>query len=117
MMDGTFEDILEGGFVLIYMDDILIFAQTKEHLEQLTKQVLQHLWESDLYLKPKKCEFNKERIKYLGMVIQEGQVAMDSVKVKGLQDWLIPSTVKQVQSFLGFGNFYRKLIKKFSELA
>ena len=96
MMDGTFEDIVEGGFVLIYMDDILIFAQSKEHLEQLTKQVLQRLWESDLYLKPKKCEFNKEHIEYLGMVIQEGKITMDSVKVKGLQDWLIPSTVKQL---------------------
>ena len=48
MMDGTFEDIVEGGFVLIYMDDILIFAQSKEHLEQLTKQVLQRLRENDL---------------------------------------------------------------------
>ena len=117
MMDGTFEDIVEEGFVLIYMDNILIFARSKEHLEQLTKQVLQHLRESDLYLKPKKCEFNKEHIEYLGMVIQEGKITMDSVKVKGLQDWLTPSTVKQVWSFLGFGNFYRKFIKKFSELA
>ena len=117
MMDRTFEDILEGGFVLIYMDDILIFAHTKEHLEQLTKQVLQHLQENDLYLKPKKCEFNKEHIEYLGMVIQEGKISMDSVKVKGIQDWPKPTTVKQVRSFLGFGNFYRKFIKKFSELA
>ena len=51
------------------------------------------------------------------MVIQEGKVTMDSVKVKGIQDWSTPSTVKQVWSFLGFGNFYRKFIKKFSELA
>ena len=96
MMDGTFEDIVEGGFILIYMDDILIFAQSKEDLEQLTKQVLQCLQENDLYLKPKKCKFKKEHIEYLGMVIQEGKVTMDSVKVKGIQDWLIPSTVKQV---------------------
>ena len=96
MMDGTFEDIVEGGFVLIYMDDILIFAQSKEHLEQLTKQVLQCLQENDLYLKPKKCKFNKECIEYLGMVIQEGKIAMDSVKLKGIQDWPTPTTVKQV---------------------
>ena len=54
---------------------------------------------------------------YLGMVIQEGKITMDSVKVKGLRDWPVPTTVKQVRSFLGFGNFYRKFIKKFSELA
>ena len=117
MMDSTFEDIIKEGFVLIYMDDILIFAPTREKLEQLTKQVLQRLREADLYLKPKKCEFNKERIEYLGMVIQEGKITMDSVKVKGLRDWPVPTTVKQVQSFLGFGNFYWKFIKKFSELA
>ena len=117
MMDGTFEDIVEEGFMLIYMDDILIFARLREHLEQVTKQVLQPLWENDLYLKPKKCEFNKECIEYLGMVIQEGKVTMDSVKVKGIQDWLTPNTVRQVWSFLGFGNFYRKFIKKFSKMA
>ena len=99
------------------MDDILIFAQSKEHLEQLTKQVLQHLRENNLYLKPKKCKFNKEHIEYLGMVIQEGKIAMDSVKLKGIWDWPTPSTVKQVQSFLGFGNFYQKFISKFLELA
>ena len=53
----------------------------------------------------------------MGLVIQEGKIAMDSVKLKGIQDWPIPLTVKQVRSFLGFGNFYRKLIHKFSELA
>ena len=99
------------------MDNILIFAKTREHLEQLTKQVLQWLRDNDLYLKPKKCEFSKERIEYLGMVIQEGKITMDSVKLKGIQDWPVPSTVKQVQSFLGFGNFYRKFIHKFSKLA
>ena len=51
------------------------------------------------------------------MVIEEGKITMDSVKVKGLQDWPTPTTVKEVQSFLGFGNFYRKFINKFSELA
>ena len=95
-MDGTFEDIVEGGFVLIYMDDILIFASSLEQLEQLTKQVLQRLRENDLYLKPKKCKFNKKHIEYLGMVIQEGKIAMDSVKLKGIQDWPTPTTVKQV---------------------
>ena len=51
------------------------------------------------------------------MVIEEGKISLDSVKVKGIQDWPIPTTVKEVQSFLGFGNFYRKFISKFSELA
>ena len=56
-------------------------------------------------------------MEYLGLIIQEGQLSMDPVKVKGLADWPIPTTVKQVRSSLGFGNFYRRFIKKFSELA
>ena len=114
MMDSIFKDMIEGTLIIVYMDDILIFAKTQEELEWITKMVLQRLWDNDLFLKPKKCEFNKE---YLGLIIQEGQLLMDPVKVKGLSDWPTPTTVKQVQSFLGFGNFYRRFIKKFFELA
>ena len=64
-----------------------------------------------------KCEFKKTKLEYLGMVILEGKVSMDSVKIKGIWDWPALTNVKEVQSFLGFGNFYRKFINKFSELA
>ena len=79
--------------------------------------VLQRLQENDLYLKPKKCEFNKTSMEYLGLIIKEGQLSMDPVKLKGISDWLVPTTIKQVRAFLGFGNFYRRFIQKFSELA
>ena len=81
------------------------------------KKVLQRLRENDLYLKPKKCEFAKTKIEWLGMVIEEGKITMDLGKVKGIQEWPTPTTVKQVQSFLGFGNFYGQFIRHFSELA
>src|SRR5277367_2163791 len=117
MMDSIFAKEIEGNLVIIYMDDILIFAPTLEELANSERKVLQKLREHDLYLKPKKCEFRKPKVEYLGMVIQKGRISMDLIKLGGIRDWPIPTTVKQVRSFLGFGNFYRKFIKGFSELA
>ena len=96
MMDTTFEDMIEHGCTVIYMDDIMNFTGTEEVLEQLDKKTLQWLRDNDLYLKPKKCEFKKKRIEYLGMIIEEGKISMDSVKLKGIQDWPVPKTVKEV---------------------
>ena len=117
MMDDIFVGMIDGKLVIIYMDNILIFAKTKEELERITKMVLAKLWEHDLFLKAKKCKFCKLRIEYLGMIIEEGKVFMDPIKLAGIQNWPIPSTVKQVRSFLGFGNFYRKFISHYSDIA
>ena len=96
MMDSIFKDMIEGTLIIVYMDDILIFAKTQKELERITKTVLQRLRDNDLFLKPKKCEFNKTKMEYLGLIIQEGQLSMDPVKIKGLSDWPTPTTVKQV---------------------
>jgi RNase H-like domain found in reverse transcriptase len=98
------------------MDDILIFAENQEELQERTKQVLQRLREHDLFLKPKECKFNKSTMEYLGLIIQEGKLSMDPVKLSGIQDWPTPTSVKQVRGFIGFANFYRRFIKKFSKL-
>ena len=86
MMDNIFAGIIDGKLVIIYMDDILIFAETKEELERITKMVLAKLREHDLFLKAKKCEFSKLKIEYLGMVIEEGRISMDPIKLAGIQD-------------------------------
>ena len=117
MMDHTFSKMIAQGFLIIYMDDLLIHAENKEDLKQYTKQVLQRLWENDMYCKPQKCEFKKEQTEYLGMVISHNSVSMDPTKLTGIKNWPTPMTIKQVRSFLGFGNYYWRFIKKFAHLA
>ena len=116
MMDSIFIKEIEG-VTIVYMDDILIYATTPELLEKYTKRVLQKLQDHDLFLKAKKCEFNKTKMEYLGLVVEEEKISTDPIKVKGFADWPIPTCVKDVRSFLGFGNFYQKFIPGFSTLA
>ena len=96
MMDSIFQDLTDACIIIIYMDDIFLFAKDCHTLEVNTKKVLQHLQENDLYLKPKKCEFGKTKIEWLGMIIKEGKISMDSGKLRGIKEWPIPTTVKQV---------------------
>ena len=117
MMDAIFADMIDDNIVIIYMDNIFIYAPDEETLAKNTRRVLERLRDNDLFLKPTKCEFNKSKVEYLGMVIEEGKFLIDSGKIKGIQDWPTPTTVKQVRAFLGFGNFYRWFIWHFSELA
>ena len=109
MMDEIFGDMKNKHIIIVYMDDIFIFAPDKSTLTENMK-VLRRLQDNDLFLKPTKCEFYKTKVEYLGMIIEEGKISMDPGKLKGIQDWPTPTTVKQVRRFLGFGNFYRRFI-------
>ena len=117
MMDDIFGDMISQCIIIVYMDDIFIFAPDEVTLTENTKKVLARLRANNLFLKPTKCEFNKTKVEYLGMVIEEGRILMDPGKLKGIQDWPEPTTVKQTRGFLGFGNFYRRFIWRFSHLA
>jgi len=116
-MNNIFRDMIDEGHEVVYLDDILIFADNLQLLDTLTHEVLTRLERYDLYLKPEKCSFAQTSIEYLGIVISDGQVQMDPAKVKGITDWPIPKTVKQVQAFLGFCNFYRRFIHRYSDIA
>jgi len=76
--------------VVVYLDDILIFTKTEEEHVQVVWQVLQILKENKLFLCPEKCEFYKQWIEYLGLVISENEVSMDLVKVAGVWEWPTP---------------------------
>ena len=73
--------------------------------------------DNDLYLKPEKCEFEQQQIDFLGLTITSNELHMSEDKVQGIIKWPAPKNVKQLQKFIGFCNFYRKFIPKFSEIA
>jgi hypothetical protein len=116
MMNDIFADLIAEGHVVIYLDDILIFTRTLEEHRRIVRRVLEKLCSHKLYLKPEKCEFEKESIEYLGLIISHNHVAMDPAKVVGVLEWPVPANLKEVQSFVGFLNFYRRFIQGFAKV-
>jgi len=116
-MNDIFRDMLDEGWIVIYMDDILIFSANPEEHQLRTLRVLNRLREHNLYLKVEKCKFDVQEVEFLGLIIKPDQLTMDPTKLTGIKDWPAPTTVKGVRSFLGFGNFYRQFIGHFAELA
>jgi hypothetical protein len=119
MMD---QDIVEehrllGTEIIIYMDDILIASRSLEGHRRAVHGILTHLEDLDLYLKPEKCTWEASSVDYLGLILEKGVTHMDPAKIKGIANWPTPATVKQVQSFLGFCDFYRPFIHHFSHIA
>ena len=95
-MDSTFRDMIAKGWLIIYMDDILVFAETLEECQERTKQVLDRMKEEDLHLKLVKCTFDRTEVEYLGLVVKKREVLMDPTKLKVVQDWNPPDLVKAV---------------------
>ncbi|XP_029318573.1 uncharacterized protein LOC115028841 [Cottoperca gobio] len=104
-------------FVFVYLDDILIFSKSlHEHVHHV-RVVLQRLLESHLFVKPEKCEFHVSEVSFLGFILSKGSLITDPKKTQVIRDWPQPSSVKEVQRFIGFANFYRKFIRNFSAVA
>src|SRR5262249_2455157 len=110
MMNKILAEEIKEGHVIVYLDDILIFSTTLSHHHPLVHQVLQKLCHHKLYLKPEKCDFELDTVHYLGMVVGHSKVQMEQEKVKAIQDWPTPQKKWDLQSFLGFVNFYHKFI-------
>jgi RNase H-like domain found in reverse transcriptase/Reverse transcriptase (RNA-dependent DNA polymerase)/Integrase zinc binding domain/Chromo (CHRromatin Organisation MOdifier) domain len=101
-------------FAVAYLDDILIYSKTKEEHTKHVLKVLAKLAERKLLLDPEKCEFYKEEVTFLGFMCGRNGIRMDPAKIEAVTNWKEPTTVKEVQAFLGFANFYRRFIKGFS---
>ena len=116
-MDSTFGDMIAEGWLIIYMDDVLVFVETLEECQERTRRVLDRMKEEDLHLKLAKCAFDQTEVEYLGLVVRNGEILMDPTKLKAVEQWEPPKSVKAVRSFIGFCNFYRKFIPHFSAIA
>lgn len=103
-------------FVIAYLDDILIYSNTPQEHEEHVKAVLSALRAANLFAKATKCEFHLPETRFLGYVVGANGIRMDLEKVQAILDWPLPTTVKSVQSFLGFANFYRRFIRNYSKI-
>ncbi|VDC03698.1 unnamed protein product [Peniophora sp. CBMAI 1063] len=117
IMNKLFRDLIHEGVVVVYLDNILIFTKMLEEHCCVTRKVSRILRENKLYLQPEKCEFEQTKIEYLGMIVEEGHVCMDPAKIKAVAKWAVPTRKKELQSFLGFYNFYHRFIKDFSHVS
>lgn len=116
LMHETFRKFLDD-FVLVFLDDILIFSKTLEEHERHVQQVLEVLRKEKLYAKESKCELVKTEVEFLGHVVGRRGLSMVEEKVKAISEWPAPQNVSEVRSFLGTAGYYRQFIKSFSELA
>ena len=99
-----------------YMDDICIYSDSVEEHAEHVREVLTRLRKAGLYVKLSKCKFDKQEIAFLGYVIGVHGVRMDDAKVKTITDWPVPQNFRDIQVFIGFANFYRRFILRFSKV-
>jgi hypothetical protein len=104
-------------FVMVFIDDILVYSKTMEEYEEHLRIVLQQLREHQLYAKFSKCEFWIMEVPFLGHVISPEGITVDPGKVKEVLDWRPPTSVFEVKSFLGLVGYYQRFIPNFSKIA
>ena len=116
LMNKVLQPFLDR-FVVVYLDDIVIYSKSLgEHVEHL-RQVFKVLRENELYVKEEKCSFAQMEVPFLGHIVGGGKIKMDGAKIRVIEDWEPPTKVTELRSFLGLANFYRKFVKGYSKIA
>ena len=115
-MNDIFADVADL-FVIVYLDDILIFSDDMKSHKKHVRLVLQRLKDNNLFAKLSKCTFHTDTIDYLGFIVSPRGLHMDPAKTRVIEEWPPPKNLRETQSFLGFTNFYRRFILNFSEIA
>jgi len=115
LMNKVFMEYLDK-FVVVFIDDILVFSKNEEEHEEHLRLVLQKLRENQLYAKLSKCDFWLREVSFLGHVISDGGIAVDPSKVQDVLNWNPPKNVSEIRSFLGLAGYYRRFIEGFSKI-
>ncbi|KAK1792736.1 hypothetical protein P4O66_012665, partial [Electrophorus voltai] len=106
-----------GNYVIMYIDDILKYSRDLESHIRHIRSALKKLLDNGLYVKGEKCEFHLTTTTFLGYIISQGGITMDDRKIESNLTWPTPTTIKKLQSFLGFAYFYQCFIRNFSSIA
>jgi hypothetical protein len=115
LMNKVFMEYLDK-FVVVFIDDMLVFSQSEEEHEEHLRPVLQKLREHQLYAKISKCAFWLKEVSFLGHIITDGGIAVDPSKVRDVLNWSPPKNVPEIRSFLGLAGYYRRFIEGFSKI-
>ncbi|KAK8954132.1 hypothetical protein KSP39_PZI001653 [Platanthera zijinensis] len=116
LMNRVFKDYLDR-FVIVFIDDILIYSPSEDEHAWHLRLALQTLKEHQLYAKFTKCEFWLRKVSFLGHVISEQGLAVDPTKIESILNWSQPTSVTEVRSFLGLAGYYRRFVKDFSKIS
>ncbi|GBG91020.1 hypothetical protein CBR_g51679 [Chara braunii] len=103
-------------FVVVYLDDILVFSRTLQEHQGHLRQVLEKLREANFKINAKKCKWAKTQVLYLGHVLDGDGIKPEDNKIATIRDWLTPHTLTKLRSFLGLANYYRKFVRNFSTI-
>src|SRR6266852_4155431 len=125
MMNTIFQKEVTQGWLSVYMDDIAIHTKPKEgemkeehtkHHQSYVHHVLEALEKNDLYLKPEKCEFKKQEIKYLRVIVGQNLLQMDPKKLQSVAEWAPPKNPTEIRQFLGFTGYYQYFVPNYSKI-
>ncbi|KAK8941019.1 hypothetical protein KSP39_PZI010072 [Platanthera zijinensis] len=116
LMHRTFREYLDL-FVIVFIDDILVYSQSEEDHANHLRLVLHTLRRNKLFAKFSKCEFWLSSVAFLGHVVSGEGIAVDPLKISAIRDWPVMSSVAEVRSFLGLAGYYRRFVENFSRIA
>jgi hypothetical protein len=116
LMNGVFREYLDK-FVIVFLDDILVYSRSEEDHEQHLRMVVQVPREHQLYTKLRKCSFYQKQIHYLGHIISKDGIVVDLEKIEAIRKWSTPKNVTEFISFMGITSYYRRFIAGFSKIS